>query len=99
MAQVILVSPDQLRSDAAKLKSYAEQDGAIIQQLTNLVLSLDDIWKGEAQTAFVTRFQSARQQFNSFNKTLASFAEMMETTAKNMENADLSLKQRISAIS
>lgn len=99
MAQTILVIPEQLRSDASQVRACAEQDAEIIQKLTNLVLSLDEVWKGEAQTAFVKRFQSARTFFNSFNELLIAYSEMMESTAAKLENADQALQQRIAGIS
>ena len=77
----------------------SEQHDEIIQRLTNLVASLDEVWKGEAQSAFVKRFQESRDIFNSFDEALASFSEIMDTSADKMENTDLSLKRRINSIS
>ena len=88
-----------LRTQASQLRGYAEQHDEIIQRLTNLVASLDEVWKGEAQSAFVKRFQESRDIFNSFDEALASFSEIMDTSADKMENTDLSLKRRINSIS
>ena len=99
MSQTIQINPDELRAQASQLRGYAEQHDEIIQRLTNLVASLDEVWKGEAQSAFVKRFQESRDIFNSFDEALASFSEIMDTSADKMENTDLSLKRRINSIS
>ena len=99
MSQTIQINPDSLRTQASQLRGYAEQHDEIIQRLTNLVASLDEVWKGEAQSAFVKRFQESRDIFNSFDEALASFSEIMDTSADKMENTDLPLKRRINSIS
>lgn len=99
MAQTILLTPDTLRSQAAQIRAYTEEHDEIIQQLTNLILSLDEVWTGEAQTAFINRFQNAKDIFSSFDAALADFSQMMDNVAEKMESTDRSLKSRIARIS
>ena len=99
MSQTIQINPDELRTQASQLRGYAEQHDEIIQRLTNLVASLDEVWQGEAQSAFIRRFQDSQSIFNSFDEALESFAEIMDSSADQMESTDQSLKQRINSIS
>lgn len=99
MPQAILLTPDTLRSQAAQIRAYSEEHDEIIQQLTNMILSLDEVWTGEAQAAFINRFQNSKEVFSSFDAALTAFSEMMDSVADKMESTDRSLKNRIARIS
>lgn len=95
MAQTILLTPETMRSQANQIRTCSEEHAEIMQRMTNLVLTLDEVWKGEAQTAFVSKYRSMSESFESFEKQLISFAELMEKVANNMENADRSMSSKI----
>lgn len=99
MAQTILVTPETLRSQAGQIRSYSQEHEEIIQRMTNLVLTLDEVWTGEAQAAFVNNFQGMRDIFNSFEEALLAYAQMMERVAEKMESTDRALQSRIRRIS
>ena len=70
-----------------------------MQRMTNLVVALDEIWTGEAYKAFLAKYQGMSESFDSFEKALLSFAQLMEQVAGRMDGADQSLSDRINSIS
>ena len=99
MARTILMTPETMRTQAAQIRKNAQKHTEIIQRMTNLVLTLDEVWTGEAQKAFLVKYQGMRAFFDSFDRALASFAEVMEQTAQRMEAADQAMKIKINSIS
>jgi len=89
---VIQVTPELLTSkasDARKLKAEHEQ---VIQRLTQLVLGLNEIWKGEAQDAFVAKYQSMESTFKNFAEMLEGYAQLMDTASREIQSTDQTLK-------
>lgn len=99
MAQTILVTPETMRAQAAQIRQYSQEHTEIIQRMTNLVLTLDEVWTGNAQKAFLAKYQSMKERFDSFEQALVSFAVVMEQTANRMETADQAMKSKINNIS
>lgn len=99
MAQTILMTPETMRTQAAQIRQYAQEHTEIIQRMTNLVLTLDEVWTGEAQKAFLEKYQSMKGRFDSFEEALAAFAVVMEQVANQMEAADQAMKSMINSIS
>lgn len=99
MARTILITPETMRTQAAQIRQYAQEHVNLIQRMTNLVLTLDEVWSGEAQKAFLEKYQSRKELFDKFDRALVSFAEVMEQTANQMEAADQAMKSKINSIS
>lgn len=88
MAQILLVNSDTLRAKASDVRNYRNQHDEIIARLKALVSGLDEIWKGNAQTAFVSNFEGMQSTFNQFSELLESYAKDMEDFANKMDAAD-----------
>ena len=99
MAATILMTPETMRAQAAQIRKNAQEHIEIIQHMTNLVLTLDEVWTGTAQKAFLAKYQGMKEYFDSFDQTLISFAEVMEKTAQRMEGVDQAMKSKINGIS
>lgn len=99
MPQTILMTPETMRAQAAQIRQYAQEHTEIIQRMTNLVLTLDEVWTGSAQKEFLAKYQGMKEYFDRFEQALASFAVVMEQTAGRMEAADQAMKSRINNIS
>lgn len=99
MAQTILMTPETMRTKAAQIRQYSQEHAEIIQRMTNLVLTLDEVWTGQAQKEFLAKYQGMKEYFDSFEQALASFAAVMEQTANRMEATDRDMKRRLNSIS
>jgi WXG100 family type VII secretion target len=95
---IIQISPETLRAQAKKVREYRTAQEQVIARLRKLVLSPDESWKGEAQTAFVAKFQSMDAAHRKFAEVLGAYAKLMETTATEMENEDRRLESMIRRI-
>ena len=95
MAKRIMLTPEELRARAKTIRSYKEQDSAVLNKMTNLVSSLCAVWRGSAQDAFVNNFIKGREDFVRFHQTLDHFAGRQETTAKRLEETDNNLRGSI----
>ena len=98
MAQTILITPEMMRSQAAQICSLSGEHAEIMQRMTNLVLTLDEVWQGEAQKAFVAKYQGMKDTFTGFENTLLSFSQLMEQVANKMESVDQSMRSKINNV-
>lgn len=89
---VIQMSPELLTSKASEVRSLRAQHDEAMGKLRTLILSLNEIWKGEAQEAFVANFESMQGTFTSFSESLEGYAKLMDTSAKAMRETDEQLK-------
>lgn len=89
---MIQVTPETLRSKAANVRSYKSQHDDVMAKIKNLVMSLNEVWKGEAQTAFVSKYESMQPTFTNFSEMLEGYAKLMDTAANELEATDQSLK-------
>ena len=99
MAQTLLITPETMRTQAEQIRQCAQEHTEVIQRMTNLVLTLDEVWTGNAQKEFIAKYQGMKERFDSFEQALASFAVVMEDTAGRMEAADQAMKSKINSIS
>lgn len=95
MANEILLTPDQMRDRANKIRAYKEEQAEVISRLTNLVNSLSTVWRGESQDAFVAKYLGMKSTFQNFSASMEEYANLIETTARDMEQTDNSLASRI----
>ena len=62
------------------------------------MLSLKDSWKGEAQDAFVAKFQSMEHTLRKLTEVLEQYAKLMDKSADDMQTTDQNLKRIIQNI-
>lgn len=89
---LIQVTPETLRSKAANVRSYKSQHDDVMAKIKNLVMSLNEVWKGEAQAAFVSKYEGMQPTFTNFSEMLEGYAKLMDTAANELESTDQSLK-------
>jgi len=92
---LIQVTPELLNSKATEVRNIRGQHDEAIAKLRTLVQSLNEIWKGEAQDAFVSKYESMQSTFTNFSEMLEGYAVLMDNTAKTMQEADQSLRTGI----
>ncbi len=89
---IIQVTPETLNSKASEVRSLRATHDDTMQKLRTLVLALNESWKGEAQDAFVTRFEGMQSTFQNFSEMLESYAKLMDTAARELQSTDQALK-------
>lgn len=92
---LIQVTPELLTSKASEVRQLRAQHDEVMAKMKTLVHSLNEQWKGEAQDAFVAKFDSMQSTFTNFSEMLESYAKMMDTSAKTLQETDQSLKSAI----
>lgn len=89
MANKILVSPQQLKSTAARFNSTGNSVKAVTNQMTSTVKSLTgQVWTGDAATAYVKKFDGLQDDINKFTKIISDHAQELEQIAANFEKAE-----------
>ena len=94
---IIQVTPELLESKASEVRNLKAQHDEVMAKMKSLVHSLNEQWKGEAQTAFVAKFDSMQPTFNNFSQMLDGYAKMMDTSAKTLRESDQALKASINS--
>ena len=94
---VIQVTPELLEAKAGEVRQLRAQHDEVMAKMKTLVHSLNEKWKGEAQDAFVAKFDSMQTTFTNFSEMLESYAKMMDTSAKTLRETDQTLKGAINS--
>ena len=89
---IIQVTPEVLTSKATEVRTLKSTHDDTMAKLRSLILSLNENWKGEAQDAFVSKFESMQSSFTNFSEMLESYAKLMDTAARELQNTDQTLK-------
>lgn len=89
---LIQITPEVLNSKATEVRNLRSQHDDTMARLRSLVLALNETWKGEAQDAFVAKFESMQSNFTSFSEMLEGYATLMDTAANQLRETDMSLK-------
>lgn len=92
---LIQVTPDSLRIEAGNVRKYKAEQQEVMQQIRNVVTSLNESWKGEAQEAFVAKFLSMDSIYHRFAEVLEDYAKVMDMAAADFQSEDQSLKNHI----
>jgi WXG100 family type VII secretion target len=89
---LIQVTPELLTSKAGDVRKLKAEHEATMQRLSQLILGLNEVWKGEAQDAFVQKYQSMDTQFKNFAEMLEGYAKLMDKAASDIQQTDQALK-------
>lgn len=92
---MIQVTPELLKSKANNVRDYKAQHDDTMAKLKNLIYGLNEIWKGSAQDAFISKYESMQSTFQNFSELLEGYAKLMDVTANGLEEKDQSLKSTI----
>lgn len=92
---IIQVTPELLMSKSNEVRNLKSNHDETMAKLRQLVLALNEQWKGEAQDAFVAKFESMQPTFTNFSEMLERYAQLMDTAAKELQATDQTLKGKI----
>ena len=60
-------------------------------QMRALITGLNEVWKGDAQDAFLAKYEGMQSTFTNFSQMLEDYAKLMDTAAQRMQETDQSL--------
>lgn len=89
MATIIQVTPELLRSKATDVRNLRAEHDEVMTRLSTLIHALNEEWKGAAQDALVAKYDGMQTTFSNFSELLEQFATLMDASATNLENADI----------
>ena len=89
---LIQVSPDLLTSKANELRGLKDEHDQAMAKMRSLIMGLNEVWKGDAQDAFVAKYESMQPTFNNFTEMLEDYAKLMDTAAQKLQETDQSLQ-------
>lgn len=94
---IIQITPEVLNSKASEVRSLKGQHDDTMAKLRTLVMGLNDVWKGEAQDAFIAKFESMQSSFTTFSEMLEGYAALMDNAARELQSTDQALKAGINS--
>ena len=89
---LIQVTPDLLNGKANELRTLKSNHDEAMSKMRTLVMGLNEIWKGDAQDAFVAKYESMQATFTSFSQMLEDYAKLMNTAASKLQETDTALQ-------
>ena len=89
---LIQVTPDLLNGKANELRNLKSQHDEAMNKMRTLIMGLNEIWKGDAQDAFVAKYESMQSTFNNFSQMLEDYAKLMNTAAQKLQETDTALQ-------
>ena len=89
---LIQVTPDLLNGKATELRGLKDQHDDAMSKMRTLIYGLNEIWKGDAQNAFVTKYESMQSIFSNFSQMLEDYARLMNTAADKLQQTDIDLQ-------
>lgn len=84
----ILVTPENLESEASNLMGHKSNLDSIFSEIKSLISGLISHWHGEAQQAFQDSFNQKEPVFTKFSQDMESFANFMKKYAADMRQAE-----------
>lgn len=89
---LIQVTPELLTGKANELRGLKGQHDEAMTKMRTLIMGLNEIWKGDAQDAFVAKYESMQGTFNSFTQMLEDYARLMDIAAAKLQETDSGLQ-------
>lgn len=89
---LIQVTPDLLKGKATELRGLKEEHDNAMSSMKTLITGLSEIWKGDAQDAFLAKYESMQSTFTNFSEMLEDYAKLMDTAATQLQEADTTLQ-------
>lgn len=89
---LIQVTPDLLTSKANELRGLKSEHDEAMAKMKTLITRLNEIWKGDAQDAFLAKYEGMQTTFTNFSEMLEEYAKLMDTAANKLQETDVSLQ-------
>ncbi len=96
--KTIQITPELLMEKAQEVRSLREDHDQIMAKLSSIIMNLNEQWRGEAQDAFVAKYESMQSTFRNFSEMLEDYAALMDKAARELQLTDQSIGDRISGM-
>lgn len=94
---LIQVTPDLLNGKATELRGLKSQHDEAMNRMRALIMGLNEVWKGDAQDAYVAKYESMQSTFSQFSEMLEGYAQLMNTAATQLQETDQALQAKMSS--
>jgi len=88
MAGQIRLTPEELRSFAAKYGQEASNTGELIGRLDGMINELAQVWEGASSRAFKDQYERLRPSFQQMQQLLEDIDAQLAKTANALEETD-----------
>lgn len=92
---LIQVTPELLTSKANELRGLKQEHDDAMAKMRNLIMGINEVWRGEAQDAYIAKYESMQTTFNTFSQMLEEYAKLMDTASQRLQESDQSLRTTI----
>ena len=89
---LIQVTPELLTGKANELRGLKGSHDEAMTKMRTLIMGLNEIWKGDAQAAYVAKYESMQPTFNNFSQMIEDYAKLMDTAAQKLQETDQTLQ-------
>lgn len=94
---LIQVTPDLLNGKATELRGLKDQHDDAMSKMRTLIYGLNEVWKGDAQDAFLAKYESMQNIFSNFSQMLEDYAKLMNTAAQRLQETDQNLQSTMNS--
>ncbi|MFX3616602.1 MAG: WXG100 family type VII secretion target [Sporolactobacillus sp.] len=95
MAGQIRLTPEELRSYAAKYGQESSNTGELIGRLDGMINQLAQVWEGASSQAFKSQYERLRPSFNQMQQLLEDINHQLAKTATILEDTDRQIASQI----
>lgn len=91
----IRISAEEMNSRAQQYDAEAEKVEEIIGEMDQLLLELQEEWKGAASEAYAVKYEELKQKsFQEMQALIGDIATALRATAESMTSADDQIAQK-----
>lgn len=94
---LIQVTPDLLTGKANELRNLKAEHDETMSKMKSLIYGLNEVWKGDAQDAYVAKYDSMQGTFTNFSEMLEGYARLMDTAAQKLQETDQALQSTMNS--
>lgn len=95
---ILEVKTGEILEKANEFESLVKTDQELIRKMRTLIMSLDSVWKGLAEEAFIESFQAKQTDISSFHDMLGECIDLMRKASAKATEADNELLQAVRRI-
>ena len=99
MEGIIRVTPEQLNQTAAEFENKASTISSLTSEMTSQVTGLASAWEGEAEAAYISKFQGLEDDIQKMIRMVQEHATDLQEMARNYSSAESTNMEVISGLS
>ena len=98
MADVLKVTPEELRTTATQFKTNMQKMQVAYLQMSDAVRNLDTSWNGEASEQFKEQFKNMYDNLSKSEQKMTDAADELTRAAGIYDEVENSIKSQVSAL-